>query len=293
MKMANIDNFFDPMVSNHRPTNSKPAIMVVEDDDIYKSIFSSALAVEYKIILANNGLEGYEIARKDVPDIILADLIMPEMDGVTLCRKIKADPVTSHIPLIVITSREDAGSKLHGLASGADDYIYKSADFEEVRLKIRNWLERRRLLQRKTRLEMTTTPTKEALLSMDASFLVRLKDAVEKNISETWLSVRYLSREMGLSRVQLYRKTLALTGMSVSEYIRKCRLKRAAMLFDNKVGSVSQVAYEVGFNNLSYFAKCFKDEFRQAPSEYLNAVILLNNGLRQERPEPSVGSQVV
>jgi YesN/AraC family two-component response regulator len=194
--------------------------------------------------------------------------MMPEMDGMEMCRKIKSDQRTSHIPVILITARASDESKLTGLETGADDYIVKPFNKDELVLKIRNQVAARVRMQERIRLEFLSQGSVVKAVSADEKFLEKLKKIVEERISDEMLSVESLTEEIGMSRAQLYRKVTALTGISGNEFIRKLRLQKAAQLLQQHAGPVSQVAYEVGFSNLSYFSKCFKEEFGVLPSEY-------------------------
>jgi YesN/AraC family two-component response regulator len=227
---------------------------------------------KYSLLVAVNGREGFQMAKEHIPDIIITDWMMPDMDGVHLCMSLKSHTATNHIPVILITAKNDTESKLKGLQSGADDYIYKPFEFEELSIKISNRLERQRWLQAKLRKELLAEPTMtNDIVSEDEKFLFRFKEAVEKKLSDPELSVDMLRGDLGLSRVQLSRKVNALLGIPINEYIRLMRLKKAALLLDKKWGPVSEVAYEVGFHNLSYFSKCFRELYGKTPSEYAAA----------------------
>jgi YesN/AraC family two-component response regulator len=195
-------------------------------------------------------------------------VMMPEMDGITMAGKIKTDIRTSHVPLILLTAKSSEDSKLSGLSSGADDYLIKPFNKNELLLKVRNGVNRQLKLRERLRAELMSTAPKVEVLSEDEKFLNSVKEKILERLSDEQLSVESLSDDIGMSRVQLYRKVSGLTGISVNELIRKLRLQRAAQLLQQKWGPVSQVAYEVGFSNLSYFSKVFKEEFGVLPSEY-------------------------
>jgi signal transduction histidine kinase/DNA-binding response OmpR family regulator len=249
----------------------RPTVLIVEDNDDLMQYISNGLRDQYALLSGVNGKEGLELAKKHLPDIVLTDWMMPDMDGLELCRSLKSDPLTSHIPVILITAKADTESKLKGLSQGADDYIYKPFDFDELVFKVSNRIVQQKVLQDKLRHDLLSGPTLLGdRFSEDEKFLFRLKESVEKRLSEE-LSVDVLRKELGLSRVQLSRKVNALVGIPVNDYIRLLRLKKAAQLLDKKWGSVSDVAYEVGFTNLSYFSKCFKEQYGKTPSEYADA----------------------
>jgi DNA-binding response OmpR family regulator/nitrogen-specific signal transduction histidine kinase len=250
---------------------ARPTVLIVEDNDDLMQYMINGLRDQYTLLTGGNGREGLELAKMHLPDIILTDWMMPDMDGLALCDALKSDALTNHIPVILITAKADTESKLKGLAKGADDYIYKPFDFEELVYKVSNRIAQQKVLQDKLRHDLLSEPARpQNVFSDDEKFLFRFKEAVEKRLSEE-LSVDVLRKELGLSRVQLSRKVNALVGIPINEYIRLLRLKKAAQLLDKKWGPVSEVAYEVGFTNLSYFSKCFKEQYGKTPSEYSNA----------------------
>ena len=195
--------------------------------------------------------------------------MMPEMDGITMAGKIKTDHRSSHIPLILLTAKSTEDSKLMGLKSGADDYLTKPFNREELLLKVRNSISRQIKLREKLRAEVMSSAPAVEVMSEDERFLIRVKEKILERLSDEQLSVESLAEDIGISRVHLYRKVSGLTGISVNELIRKLRLQRAAQLIGQQWGPVSQVAYEVGYSNLSYFSKIFKEEHGVLPSEYM------------------------
>jgi len=245
-----------------------PNVLVVEDNADLRSFIIDSLGKDFNFLEAADGKQGLDIAIRDVPDLIISDVMMPEMDGITMTAKIKRDIHTSHIPLILLTAKSTEDSKLSGLQSGADDYLTKPFNKNELLLKVRNGVARQMKLREKLRAELMSTAPKVEVLSADEQFLSDVKEGILKRLSDEQLSVESLADDMGMSRVQLYRKISGLTDMSVNELIRKLRLQRAAQLLGQNWGPVSQVAYEVGFSNLSYFSKIFKEEFGVLPSEY-------------------------
>lgn len=250
---------------------SKPQVLVVEDNSDVRAFIIDSLGEDYGYIEAENGMQGLDKATREIPDLIISDVMMPEMDGITMAGKIKEDRNTSHIPLILLTAKSTEESKLSGLSSGADDYLTKPFNKQELLLKVRNSINRQNKLKDKLRTDLLAELPKEKVLSADEQFLQKVKETIIQQMSDEQLSVESLADDIGMSRVQLYRKVSALTGMAVNELIRKLRLQRAAQLLGQKWGPVSQVAYEVGFSNLSYFSKVFKEEFGVLPSEYWDA----------------------
>jgi signal transduction histidine kinase/DNA-binding response OmpR family regulator/ligand-binding sensor domain-containing protein len=247
----------------------KPLLLIVEDHADLRRFIISCLGSEYKFLEASNGKEGLQQAIDQVPALVISDVMMPEMDGIEMCRKLKQDHRTSHIPVIMLTAKAGDESKLSGLETGADDYLIKPFNKDELVLKIRNQVVARAKMQEKIRLELLAQPTAIKAISADEKFLERTKAIIEERISDAQLSVEGLAEEIGLSRIQLYRKINALTGITVNEFIRKLRLHKAAQLLRQHWGPVAQVAYETGFSNPSYFSKCFKEEFGVLPSEYV------------------------
>jgi AraC-like DNA-binding protein len=197
--------------------------------------------------------------------------MMPEMDGYKLCEKVKTDELTSHIPVILLTAKADRQSKLAGLETGADDYLAKPFDTEELQLIVRNRIEERRKMRERFSRDITLEPRDISVTSLDEQFLKKLLDIVEVHMDDENFSIDELSREAGYSQPQCYRKIKALTDQSPSQFLRTVRLKRAATLLQQKSDTISQIAYGVGFNNLSYFNKCFKEQFGMTPGQYAAA----------------------
>ena len=247
---------------------TRPHVLVVEDNADLRSFIIESLGEEFHFLEAENGKEGLNVATTEIPDLIISDVMMPEMDGITMAEKIKGDVRTSHIPLILLTAKSTEASKLTGLESGADDYLTKPFNKHELLLKIRNGISRQRKLREKVMAELMSDAPRKEVPSADEQFLTKVKEEILKQMSNEQLSVESLAEQIGMSRVHLYRKISGLTGMSVNELIRKLRLHRAAQLLQQQWGPVSQVAYEVGFSNLSYFSKVFKEEFGILPSAY-------------------------
>lgn len=249
--------------------SDKPQVLVVEDNGDLRAFIIDSLGTEFQFHEAENGKLGLKIATEQLPDMIISDVMMPEMDGMEMTRRIKEDIKTSHIPLILLTAKSGEDSKVEGLSKGADDYLTKPFNKQELLLKVRNGTARMMKLREKLKAEVLTSAPQVEVLSADEQFLLRVKETIIQQMSDEQLSVESLADDIGMSRVQLYRKVSALTGMAVNELIRKLRLQRAAQLLSQNWGPVSQVAYEVGFSNLSYFSKVFKEEFGSLPSEFV------------------------
>ncbi|MCB0293837.1 MAG: response regulator, partial [Calditrichaeota bacterium] len=209
----------------------------------------------YDVVEAVDGKEGLAKAAKTHPDMIISDVMMPNMDGFQFCEKIKTDPRTSHIPVILLTARASGESKIEGLETGADDYLTKPFDAKELRVRISNLIEQRRKLRERFRREIIVQPGDITVTSIDEKFLQRAISIVEANISESDFNIDQFCSKIGMSRRTLNRKLRALTGLSTNEFIRLLRLKRAGQLLRNKSATIVEIAYQVGFNNPSYFAE--------------------------------------
>lgn len=247
-------------------------VLIVEDNPDLRRFIAGSLVEQYEVLEAENGHIGYECANDTIPDLIISDIMMPELDGVSLCEKLKKDERTSHIPLILLTARADVESKMAGLETGADDYLLKPFKMEELRVRVRNLIELRRKLRERYSRSLSLQPSAVVVSSVDEKFLQKVMAIVEANLSNPHFDVEMFCREVGMSRVQLHRKLTALTDQSASEFIRSFRLKRAASLLEQQAGNITEIAYTVGFNSLPYFTKCFKEQLGQTPSEFIAAL---------------------
>jgi len=262
---------------NHLLINQKvksdkltPLLLIVEDNPDVTSYICSFMENDYNIITAENGSIGLKKAFKKYPDLIISDIMMPEMDGFELCKKIKTDKNTSHIPVILLTAKADISSKMEGLEYGADDYISKPFDADELKVRSKNLIEQRKKLREKFTRVIDIKPGEITATSLDEQFLKRLLDVFENHISEADYGIESFAKEIGMSRSNLYRKLRALTNQSTDDFIRSLRLKRAAQLLRKRTGTVSEVAYAVGFNSPSHFSKIFRQHFGQSPSDFAN-----------------------
>lgn len=246
----------------------KPIMLVVEDNSDVLHFIESHFEEYFEIHTAENGAIGLEKAFSIIPDIIISDVMMPEMGGTALCSKVKSDTRTSHIPVILLTARTPLIFKMEGYETGADDYINKPFNLNILEARIWNLLESRQRLRERYSKEISLQPRNIAITSPDEKFLDKVMCFIENNISEPTLSVEELAKEVGMSRVTLYRKIKALTSQSAVEFIRTVRLKRAAQLLEQNKLNVSEVSYMVGFMDIDYFRRCFKDQFGHTPKEY-------------------------
>ena len=243
-------------------------VLMVEDNADLRHYLRSCLSDKYNILESKDGADGFAKAVDEVPDLIISDLMMPVMDGMELTKKLKADEKTSHIPIILLTAKADHSTKLEGLRTGADDYITKPFSPDELVTRVGNLITIRRNLQQKYSRQLRLMPSEIDVVSMEDRFVKKVMTVVEQYMDDTSFSVDVLAREMAMSNTQLYRKIKSLTSFTPNELIRNTRLERAASLLRQRAGNVADIAYQVGFNNLSYFSKCFKEKFGLSPSEF-------------------------
>jgi signal transduction histidine kinase/DNA-binding response OmpR family regulator len=246
----------------------KNIILVVEDSADVRSYIRSAIEPDYQMIEAKDGQEGIKKAQETIPDLIISDVMMPGIDGYELCRVLKNDVKTSHIPVILLTARAAEGDIIAGLETGADDYITKPFNTRILCARIKNLIDLRRQWQQKMQRQMTLQPAEIPVSSVDETFIKDLQKLIEKNLSDEFFSVEQLGKELYMSRATLYRKVLALTGEPPREFIKSYRLKRGAQLLKANFGNVTEVSVEVGFSSTAYFTKCFKEKFHQLPHAY-------------------------
>ncbi len=256
-------------LTNEQTTGGQKIMLIVDDNADVRYFIKSHFSAGFQIVEAKDGVEGWNIALKTIPNIIISDVMMPDMDGFEFCRKIRKDERTSHIPILLLTALGSREHEIEGLSQGADDYITKPFDLVILQTKVENILSVRQSLKQKYSGEMMLQPRNILLSSPDERFLQKAIDVVENNISDPDLDIDRFAAEIGVSRMQLYRKLHALTEMTVKEFIRSIRLKRAAQLLVQKKMNVSEVAYAVGFRDLSHFRKCFRQEFNMSATEYL------------------------
>jgi signal transduction histidine kinase/ligand-binding sensor domain-containing protein/DNA-binding response OmpR family regulator len=243
-------------------------LLIADDNEDIRAFIRSHFKSNYRVLEAANGREGYEMALKHVPDIIIADMLMPVMNGHEMGKRLKKDERTSHVPVIMLTAVTSKEVELDALLAGIDDYVTKPFDVNILGAKIDNLLQARDALRERIRRDWLMQPGEVVLASPDDKFLRKAVSVVEKFMDDPGLDIGKFSVEMGASRMQLYRKFEALANMTVKEFIRDVRLKRAAQMLGQEKLTVSEVAWAVGFKDLSYFRKCFKEAFGTTPSEY-------------------------
>ncbi len=246
----------------------KNIVLVVEDSADVRDYIRGSLEPLYEVVDARNGSEGIQKAQKIIPDLVISDIMMPGVDGYELCRQLKNDIRTSHIPVILLTAKASEENIIRGLETGADDYITKPFNTKILLTRIKNMIDLRCQLQLKLKRQMRLEPAEISVTSFDEEFYTELEAVLEKNLSDPGFNVEQLAKKLYLSRATLYRKIMALTGEPPYQFIRSYRLKRAAQLLKANFGNVTEVAIEVGFSNMAYFTQCFKEEFHQLPSTY-------------------------
>lgn len=246
--------------------------LVVEDNADMRHFIREQLRVDYKILEASDGDEGWKKAISEVPDLVITDLMMPKMDGMELCRKLKTDERTSHIPVIMLTAKAGQEHKIEGLETGADSYLTKPFDLQELQIRVKNLINQRQLLREKYSKTVFLEPRHIVVSSLDEQFLQKVNNLLEDHHPDAGFGVPQMQEALAMSKTQLHRKMKALTGYPPGEFLRNYRLKRAAQILVQKGDIVTQAAYAVGFNNLSWFSKCFRELYGVAPSEYIDTV---------------------
>lgn len=268
------DDISEEMMS----ADARPVILIVEDNNDIRKYIVNSFSDDFRVIESVNGKEGIENAFHIIPDIIVSDIMMPEMNGIEFCRIIKEDIRTSHIPVVLLTAKDSLHDKEEGYASGADSYLTKPFSANLLRSRIRNLLDSRAKLARQITQHMhkwkddTENSTPELFKSMsglDSKFLEKLTKIIEENIDMEKLDISFLTEKMNMSNSSFYRKVKGLTGVPPNEFIRKIRLGNSLRLLQSGDYNISEAAYMTGFNSLRYFRECFKDEYGMTPSEFM------------------------
>jgi signal transduction histidine kinase/DNA-binding response OmpR family regulator len=265
------------IIASESEPDDRLEILIVEDNRDLRSFIGGILQHGYKITEAEDGVDGMEKAEATIPDLIISDVMMPRMDGFHLCKNLKENQKTNHIPVILLTAKAARENKLEGLETGADDYLVKPFDEEELRVRIKNLIAIREKLQKKYQTASWQRPKEIKVKSVHEKFIEELKKAVEKNIGNELFGVEDLGEALAMSRSQLHRKLKALTGQSATTFIRNYRLHRAADLLKQGAGNVTEIAYQVGFNSQTYFSSSFQELFGYSPTEYKHQTMSTNN----------------
>lgn len=268
-----ISNNADQVDTNiPRKEASDQKILVVEDNPELLDLIKSNLEKSFTVISASNGKEALELIAIEKPNLVISDIMMPEMDGITLCSKIKQDINTSHLMVILLTAKSSHIHQLEGYESGADDYLVKPFQLDLLELKVKNLLFTREKLQAQFSQTPNLAPSKASYTSTDQKFLELAMQTVEKNMDNTDFSVNDFVKELGMSRTLIFEKFKALAGLTPNDYIQTIRLKRAAQLIIDSDLKISEISYSVGFSNPKYFSKCFVKQFGKTPSVYKKEV---------------------
>ena len=257
------------LLSDH---TNKPTILVIDDNNDIRQYEHTLLQDDYIVLEAADGKEGLDVAKKEVPDLVICDVMMPVMDGLEFTQNLKTHTATSHIPVIMLTAKNQEEHRAEGYEYGADSYITKPFHSKVLLARIENLLKQRKLLKHlfQGSQEAEQEIADSHLEDRDKQFLKQLHAIIQKNLSDSEFGVEEIGKQIGLSRVQLYRKVKAMTGSSVVDLLRKARLAKAKRLLASRSMSVSEVAYDVGFSAPSYFTKCFKDEYGMLPGDVGN-----------------------
>ena len=262
-----VEELEDMETEEQIPDENKECILIIDDNADVRDYVKSLLKEEYTVIEAPDGRAGLKKAMKYVPDAIICDVMMPVMDGLECCRKLKTELQTSHIPVMLLTACSLDEQRIQGFECGADSYISKPFNSKLLLVRLRNLMDNHKRL--KQFFGDKTTLSKEPVSDVDKGFVDRFRELIEENLADSELSVEDLGSKMGLSRVQLYRKIKALTNYSPNELVRIARLKKAASLLASSEKTISEITYEVGFTSPSYFTKCYKEYFGESPTDFL------------------------
>lgn len=258
---------------NDSANNDKPILLIIEDDPDISDYIAESFVNSFDVKVAANGMQGRDSAFKYIPDIIVSDIMMPVMDGIELCRELKKDIRTSHIPIILLTAKDSLKDREEGYSTGADSYISKPFSASLLHSRIENLLQLRRNLANhfsaSTTVSEEPAETADSLSKMDDEFIQKINDLIKEGMSSEKMGIAYLADKMCMSNSTLYRKMKALTGLSTNEYIRKIRMQFAQQFLLEGKYNVSEIAFKVGISNQFYFRQCFKEEFGDTPSGYL------------------------
>ncbi len=247
---------------------NKTIILIVEDNADLREMVKEHLQDKYFVLEAENGVVGLQAAEEKIPDLIISDIMMPEMNGYQLCAKVKTNEKTNHIPIILLTAKASTEDKLEGLETGADDYLIKPFNEDELKIRVRNLITIRRQMREKYQSQMLVKPADVIVPSSQKIFVDKLVSIIEKNIDNEDFSVEMLCEEIGMSRTQLHRKVKAVTNQSASEFIRNFRLQKAAELLKQDAGNIAEISYQVGFGSQAYFTKVFQEVYKTTPLDY-------------------------
>jgi DNA-binding response OmpR family regulator/anti-sigma regulatory factor (Ser/Thr protein kinase) len=271
-ELNNIVEAADLPVRPDQFNNEKQSVLIVEDSPGVVTYIKSIIKDQFNVIVAVNGQEGVELALEHIPDIIISDVMMPEMNGFDLTKVLKQDPRTSHIPIIMLTAKSDLNSKIQGLETGADAYLSKPFEKQELQVRLKKLIELRISLQEKYKSKHITLDEKIAEPDQEDEFLIKVKQVILENIATMDLNVSQISAELFISHTQFYRKIKALTGLTPTQFIRKVRLKKSTEMLSKSTDTIAEIAYSTGFSDPNYFSRVFKKEYNKAPGEWRESV---------------------
>jgi DNA-binding response OmpR family regulator/nitrogen-specific signal transduction histidine kinase len=252
----------------NKPGKTLPTILLVEDNFELREYILSELSRQYNVLEANDGVSGYTLATEHAPDLIISDIIMPNLTGIELCKQLKGNILTSHIPIILLTAKTTLEDQITGIETGADAYITKPFNVRYLEVTVKNLIETRHKLFQRFSQEVYILPKEISDNPIDQDFLENIITYIENNITSSELSVENLSAHLLMSSGHTWRKIKSLTGQSTNEFIRTIRLKKSIKLIEEKKYNVAEIAYKVGFTSPAYFTKCFRKQYGKSPSEY-------------------------
>ena len=245
-------------------------LLVVDDNADIREMMQLVFSGNFQVLTAKNGEEGLQMAREQVPDVIISDLMMPVMDGFEFCSQIRNQELTSHIPVIMLTAKAGDENALKGLSEGADDYLIKPVNMDLLKVKIQNLIKLQQQQQKRYSREIVLRPVQLSVKSREEQFIIKVRQILDNYLTDGNFNATRFSEEMGMSRMQLHRKLKALTGYSANELINNHRLEMAAELLQSSYTSVAEICYQVGFNDPAYFSRCFKERYKVSPKEFAN-----------------------
>ena len=258
-----------PIIENQTQENDLPIVLIADDNADIRTVLKDLLNGDFQILEAENGEDALKIAKKEIPDCIISDIMMPKMNGYEFTKAIKSNELTSFIPVILLTAKTAEEAHLEGLQSTADTFLTKPFHHEIIKLTVTQLIKERKKLQERYSQELVLKPVDIVINSVDEKFLEKLQEILHKEVANADFSSDNFASAVGMSRMQLHRKLKSLLGVSATEFLRTERLKTAVELLKKGNGNISEIAYSVGFNDVSYFSKCFKEMYHCTPSEYL------------------------
>ncbi len=254
--------------TQNNQSQDQPTLLIVEDNADIRAYVRKHLSAEYKVLEAENGLEGFQMTQEALPDLVISDVMMPLSDGYELCQKIKQHPELDFIPVILLTAKAETSMKIEGLELGADDYVTKPFEIDELKARVKNLIQSRQKLKERLAESEVTSKNPDQMGWINTPFANRVRNVVEEHIGDEDFSVVQLAEEVNVGRTTLYTRIVEITGKTPSEMIKLTRLYQAAQLLKEDAGNISEIAYACGFKSISHFSKTFKAEFENSPSEY-------------------------